>query len=188
MSDQNPYMAGESETEFAASGAINLHPGQPRGMVGQVPILGVLMIIQGAFVVILGIGVALLAMVMPAMIMQQMQNNPGLQGNGPAPVTMTRFMLAIYGGISIALLLIGISGILAGLRVFQFQRRVFGIISLSVGLGTIVGCYCFPTALALMIYGLIVLVNQPVITAFELGRQGHSSQEIQQAFARLEGN
>ncbi len=188
MSDQNPYMAGESETEFVASGAINLSPGQPRGMVGQVPILGVLMIIQGAFVVILGIGFALLATVMPAIIMQQMQNNPGLQGNGPAPVTMTRYMLAIYGGVSIVLLLIGISGILAGLRVFRFQRRVFGIISLSVGLGAFVGCYCFPTALALMIYGLIVLLNQPVITAFDLGRQGHSSQSIQHAFARIEGN
>ncbi len=185
MSDQNPYMSGESETELAGSGAIHLPPGQPRGMVGQVPILGVLMIIQGALVVVLGIGVAMLAAFMPAMIQQQMQNNPTRQGNDPAD--MTHFMLAIYGGVSMVILLIGISGILAGLRVFRFQGRTFGIISLSVGLGTIVGCYCFPTALALMVYGLIVLVNQPVITAFELGRQGHSSQRIQQAFARLEG-
>ena len=122
---------------------------------------------------------------MPTLI-AQMQNQPGAQNpNGMDPAAISRIMLATYGGMAIVLLLMGILNTLSGFRLVKFQGRIFGIVSLCLGFGTIISCYCFPTAMAVAIYGLIVLLNQPVITAFELGRQGYSSNQIQRAFARL---
>ena len=185
MFEQNPYIAGEAETEFIATGEIGLPAGQDRGLVGHVPVLGVLMIVQGVLVLFYGVIMVVLATFMPTLI-AQMQIQPGPQNpNGMDPTVMSRFMLVAYGVMAVVLLLMGTLNTLSGFRLVKFQGRVFAIVSLCLGFGTIISCYCFPTAMALAIYGLIVLLNQPVITAFELGRQGFSSNQIQRAFARL---
>ena len=56
---------------------------------------------------------------------------------------------------------------------------------LCVGMVSIMTCYCFPTSLALAIYGLVVLLSQPVKLAFDLGDQGYDPTEIQKAFLML---
>ena len=58
------------------------------------------------------------------------------------------------------------------------KNRVFGIISLAIGILTIVTVYCLPTALGLGIYRLIVLLNGPVTSAFQFREKGHSRAEI----------
>ena len=52
---------------------------------------------------------------------------------------------------------------------------------------SIAGCYCLPTAIGLFVYGLIVLLNEPVKRAFAMGEQGRTAAEIQNHFARLSG-
>lgn len=67
----------------------------------------------------------------------------------------------------------------------KFRGRTLGIVALSSGLLSIAGCYCLPTAIGLFIYGLIVLLNEPVKRAFAMGEQGRSASEIQTHFDRL---
>jgi hypothetical protein len=72
-----------------------------------------------------------------------------------------------------------------GIRMLKFRGRTLGIVALSSGLLSIAGCYCLPTAIGLFIYGLIVLLNEPVKRAFAMGEQGRSASEIQNQFDRL---
>jgi hypothetical protein len=87
----------------------------------------------------------------------------------------------------LVLLSSGILGVWGGIRMMKFRGYKLGIIALSGGLLTIFGCYCAPTAIALFIYGLIVMLNPQVKQAFEMGEQGRSPADIQNHFARLPG-
>lgn len=115
-----------------------------------------------------------------------MPGRPGMPAP-PMPVEMETIMLVMYGGAGLVLLSIGILGVWGGVRIMKFRSYTLGIVALSGGLLAIFGCYCAPTAIALFIYGLIVLLNPQVKQAFEMGEQGHSPADIQNHFARLPG-
>ena len=144
------------------------HPG--RGLVGHVPIVAVLLIVQGALESCLGLfflAFAALSLVLPA---------EALGGMDPR-------------GMAILMLIVGVPGVVcgplriaAGLCNWSYRRRKLGITALGVGLAAIVTGYCAPTAIALAIYGLIVYVNESVVAAFELGTRGRSKAEIQATF------
>ena len=103
------------------------------------------------------------------------------------PAGFELIMLAMYGSMGLISLVIGVLGIWAGIRMLKFRGRTLGIVALSSGLLSIAGCYCLPTAIGLFIYGLIVLLNEPVKRAFAMGEQGTSAADIQNQFARLPG-
>ena len=105
----------------------------------------------------------------------------------PMPAGFELIMLAMYGSMGLISLVIGVLGIWAGIRMLKFRGRTLGIVALSSGLLSIAGCYCLPTAIGLFIYGLIVLLNEPVKRAFAMGEQGTSAADIQNQFARLPG-
>jgi len=105
----------------------------------------------------------------------------------PMPVGFAWMMLAFYASMRLVLLVIGVLGIWAGIRMLKFPGRKFGIVALSSGLLSIASCYCLPTGIGLFIYGLIVLLNEPVKRAFVMGEQGLTAAEIQNQFARLSG-
>ena len=105
----------------------------------------------------------------------------------PMPAGFELIMLAMYGSMGLISLVIGVLGIWAGIRMLKFRGRTLGIVALSSGLLSIAGCYCLPTAIGLFIYGLIVLLNEPVKSAFAMGEQGRTASEIQNQFARLPG-
>lgn len=105
----------------------------------------------------------------------------------PMPAGFELIMLAMYGSMGLISLVIGVLGIWAGIRMLKFRGRTLGIVALSSGLLSIAGCYCLPTAIGLFIYGLIVLLNEPVKRAFAMGEQGRTASEIQNQFARLPG-
>ncbi len=167
----------------AAGGPIELGDVTSRGMVGQVQILGVLMIVQGVFVSLMGIAVGGYAVLMPQMFQQMQQQAAGQGGNAPPMPANMPLWIGIGGGLlAVTMLLIGFLTVFAGIRTMKFQGRVFSIVMLCVGLLTILTCYCLPTQVALSIYGLIVLLNAPVRDAFRFAEQGHSAREIQLAF------
>jgi hypothetical protein len=144
------------------------HPG--RGLVGHVPIIAALLIAQGILEVALGVfylGFAALTFVLPPEALAGMQ--PGV--------------------LAVLLVVVGVPGIACGaLRIaagtlnWSYRQRTLGMTALGVGLATILTGYCAPTAIALAIYGLIVYVNESVVSAFELGTQGRTKAEIQAAF------
>ncbi len=186
----NPY--GPSSTSAgpaAQQGDISLSPGERRGMVSQVPILGVLMIVQGVMEVLVSIGIAFYAFAMPMVFEQMRRDAANNAGGGAQPPTLppgAENWLMIGGSIfAVVILVIGVLTILSGVRIMNYRSRVLGITMLCCGMLTIATCYCFPTSLALAIYGLVVLLSSPVQHAFDLRSQGHEVTAIQRAFLSL---
>ena len=113
------------------------------------------------------------------MIMRE-QDNPGFRTNGPPGIEWV--LGAGYLVVGIVLLLAGIFRIYTGLQNFRYRKRVLGIVSLVCGLVSMMGCYCTPTGIGILIYGLIVYLNPAVRAAFELGEKGAPSDAILSSF------
>jgi len=177
----NPYAFSETTSPQTPTGS-------QRGMVHHVMALSILMIVQGSLSALVGLGLGAMALVVPAMIKAQggFPQRPGMPAQ-QMPAQMEWIMLAAYGGIGVVLLSTGILGIWGGIRIMKFRGRTLGVVALSAGLLGIFSCYCFPTAIGLFIYGLIVLLNPQVKQAFEMGEQGVTAADIQSHFARLPG-
>lgn len=157
-----------------------------RGMVGQVQILGVLMIVQGVLVSILGVAIAGYAILMPTFMQQAQQQAAGQGGNAaPMPPNIGLWFLVVGGLLGLMMLAIGSLTVYAGVLTMKLRGRMLSIVMLCTGLLTVLTCYCLPTQIALSIYGLIVLLNGPVRDAFRLAEQGHSARRIQLAFMSL---
>jgi len=189
MSTNNPDpFAANSDNPYAFNQTTAPAPTGSRGMVHHVMALSILMIVHGSLTALCGLGAGAMAFVMPALIKAQagMPRQPGMPAQ-PMPVEMETMMLVIYGGAGIVLLFSGILGVWGGVRIMKFRSYTLGIVALSGGLLAIFGCYCAPTAIALFIYGLIVMLNPQVKQAFEMGEQGRSPADIQSHFARLPG-
>ncbi len=183
----NPYQPSEQFTTAATPQdfGIEFSSSQTRGLVSHTTVLGVLMIIQGVMDLIACVFSAIYAWMMPAM-MNQMAQQAAANGQGqPMPPNIGQ-MFAIGGSVLAAVLfLMGALLIYGGIGVIRFQRRGVAIGALFFGMLTLITCYCFPTSLALGIYGMIVLLNSPVMLAFQLRKQGHLPLQIQQAFLAL---
>ncbi len=72
----------------------------------------------------------------------------------------------------------GVLQIVAGIRNRQFKNRILGVMAVSIGAAAIMLVYCAPTAIALLIYGLIVLLNPSVEEAFIMRDEGLSREDI----------
>ena len=88
----------------------------------------------------------------------------------------------LYVVTGLVIVIVGGLNIFAGLKVKNYRGKTLAIVALAAGLLTSVTCWCAPTALGLLIYGLIVLMNEDVKRAFEMGEQGYSPQDIQRNY------
>ena len=176
----NPY-------SFQETPSAELPPEMLRGLVHHVPALGILTIVQGGLVTLAGLFLVAMAALVPVI----MRADGAFGGVGPGnprrpmPADAEWFILVIYGCAGVFAIALGVLNIVGGVSMMRFRRRTLGIVTLSCGLLSLFGCYCFPTALGLFIYGLIVLLNAPVKRAFEMGAEGDTSKDIQAHFARL---
>ncbi|MCA9120296.1 MAG: hypothetical protein H6822_33350 [Planctomycetaceae bacterium] len=181
----NPYEAPLGEIPMETGGG-PLPPPQEPGMVGQVRIVSILMMIQGALDLLAGLGLIGMGFFMAFAMQEAFANNPqAQQGNGPPPETVVNMVSWIYGGLGAVVGSIGMLNLFAGYRNWKYKARTLGIISLVSGLGTIFSCYCAPTSLALCIYGLIVYLNASVASAFRMGEDGYTADEIAMTFSPL---
>lgn len=141
-----------------------------RGLIGHMPIVATLLIVQGFLEILLG----LLFLGVGAMF----------QWSGDKELENLKPMSFIMAAVSVPAILCGGFRILAGYWNLQFRQRMVGMVALGVGLMTLFTCYCAPTSIALAIYGLVVYLNEPVVAAFNLGAQGRTSTQIHAAFPR----
>jgi hypothetical protein len=74
--------------------------------------------------------------------------------------------------------LLGIMHFVAAYFGFNYKYRVFGIITMILGLSSMMTFYCAPTAIGLAVYGLIIYFNPAVAKAFQLRKTGTKKQEI----------
>jgi hypothetical protein len=144
-------------------------------MVGQVTAVAIIMIVQGSLVLLVGI---LLFIMGPAMF--ALSGSSGMQSEDD------RMAAGIAGGVYMllggVLLVVGGLNILAGVRNLKYRGRTLGIAAMCLGLIAALTCYCSLTAIGLLIYGLIVYLNQDVKRAFEMGDQGMSPDQIKASF------
>lgn len=194
MSSDNPFADPTHSNPYSPTGQAPRIPGEgsldpanlsSRGMVGQVQILGVLMIVQGVFILLMGGIVAFYAALMP-MIFSEMRAEAAQKGTANAMPPEAETWVLVIGVIAgLTLIAIAVLTIVCGVRTLRFRGRVMSIVMLCIGMVTMFTCYCMPTQLALSIYGMIVLLNGPVVMAFRFADQGHSSREIQRAFLSI---
>jgi hypothetical protein len=137
-------------------------------MVGQVTVIGILMIVQGALEIIMGAVLVVMALVMAAVLGQAAQQQE-LQGGPPFPV---HAVAGVYLAMAAAGLIPGALHIVAGIRGLYFRGRTFGLFSLLFGLLSIGTCYCSVTSVGLAVYGLIVYFNHNVARAFDMADRG----------------
>jgi len=150
-----------------------------RKMVGHVPVIAVLMMVQGGLELLMGVFLAVMAGVVPLLMRMD-----GVQGGreGPPPEAIAWMMLAIYGALGLLTIVAAVLHFLAGLRNYRFRSRTLGMVALAGGLVTVFSCYCAPTSVALAVYGLVTYLNADVNRAFAWGEAGRSKDEILRAF------
>lgn len=142
-------------------------PARKPGPVKQVPIVAVLMIVQGSLEVLLGLVFLSFGPITLLGGLDQGGSQPP-----PAVLGVVFILLALFLFASGGLL------IFAGIRNRKYRSRSLGLVALGVGTLACFTCYCAPTALGLLIYGLVVYLNSDVRYAFELGERGATDDEI----------
>jgi hypothetical protein len=135
-------------------------------VVGQVKIVGILMLVHGCTVILMGGMIAALGSWM-------MFAMPAQPAGGPPPALFA-VIYGVYGGL---IALCGLLNAVAGFRVMSFRNRVLGLVALFSNIVVFMSCYCVPTAIAMMVYGLVVLFNPDVTRAFELVARGATPEE-----------
>lgn len=144
------------------------------GWVSQIRIVAILNCVQGGLELILGLMMVSVAVFIPVMIRMDRQN--------PPPGEMEWILPIIYLCIGIPVLLAAILRIYSGIQNFRFRKRTLGIVSFVCGLVSMIACYCAPTGIGLLIYGLIVYLNPAVQAAFEMGEKGTPTDAILSSF------
>ncbi len=169
----NPY----ADPQLPSDGMPGPH-GVPmgRGMVGHVTLVSIMMIVQGALEIIVGLFMVGMGVSMPFVFRMQ-QGTQGLPPNFPAE-SMSWFLLIMYGGLGIVTLIAAGLHIAAGIRNYRFRNRTLGLVALIGGMVTVFTCYCAPTSIALGVYGLITYLNPEVGHAFAMGASGSTRSEI----------
>ena len=68
-------------------------------------------------------------------------------------------------------LIVGALQLWAGWRMRTYRSRGLVIAALIAGLLTLVGCYCLPTSLVLLVWGLVILLDAAVAERFARERR-----------------
>jgi hypothetical protein len=141
-------------------------PQNKPGSVRLVRTVAILMIIQGSLVCLMGL------LIMPSGISNAVQLTRQGKSDEATVILIASLVLALLFLISGGLL------IFAGIKNRKYRGRKLGIAALGVGAISILGMFCAPTAIALLIFGLIIYLNADVKRAFELGEQGATPDQI----------
>lgn len=133
-------------------------------MVNQVPVVSILMIVNGALVSLMGLLYSAMGPLMCTMINLAPPPGPG----GPKPEDKIAFtaISGIYIVLGLPTLACGALNIVAGIRGLMFRNRIFALVALFCNIITVFTCYCSPISIGVMIYGLIVLFQPDVARAF----------------------
>jgi hypothetical protein len=155
-------------------------------MVSHVPILSILMIIQGAFEVFMALIQVVCAVFMSVIIRTDLDRMQGQMPDGAeqpiSPDTMVWIMGGTYGTLAAICLVAALLHVWAGIRMLGYRGRTLGLTALVAGMASSITCYCAPTAVALGVYGLVTLLNPEVKDAFAMRQRGYSKRQIEDAF------
>lgn len=177
----NPYRAPQVGPAMPAATSAPMPPPQPPGLVSHVRIVAVLMMVQGVLAACFGLFYCSIGFVIPVFMEVAGRKDPNF--NAGNDQKMVWLFTALYVALGAPTMAAGILGIVAGIKGYGFRGRTLSIAALVTGIISIATCYCGPTAIALAVYGLIVLLNQEVTQAFQMRQQGYSSEQVLATFS-----
>ena len=173
----NPYQSPEVDPRLAADPTAYRAPSpNDFGWIKQVRVFAILNAVEGALELPMGLFVFGMAFFIPAMLRQQ------AEGQAQA-IELSKFLTIWYAVIGGLLMASSILRIVAAIRSFDFKGRALGIASVAFGLAAVFGVYCAPTAVGLLVYGLMVYLNPAVAAAFRMRASGMSVGQIYVAFS-----
>ncbi len=174
---ENPFESPRPVEQLPVENANYVHDGTGRGYVRQIGVVAWLMMIQGVlmlmfatFSLVFTLFMANLETLMPVQQREQFERD--------FPPEMQSMLTGVYGVWGVLSVVLAVLYIAAGFRNLRYQSRTFGIVTLFVGLVSIVTCYCAPTGIALAVYGLIIYFHPAAAEAFRLKKTGLSKPQI----------
>jgi hypothetical protein len=133
-------------------------------MANQVPVVAILMIVNGVIVSLMGLFFAIAG---PATLaLQFLAPGPGQRAPNSVDTVFMTVLSGFYVVMGLLVLVSGILNIVAGIRCLSYRGRTLALVALFSNLVPMLTCYCIPTSLGLMIYGLIVMFQSDVAYAF----------------------
>ena len=157
----NPYSDNDPQSPYAFQSQTPIGNGD--GYIKQLPVLGILNIVQASLELMMCVMVIGIAIFMGAM-----ENDPKLQNIPNAPpmewIAIGYFIFGAVIGVIATLRLV------AGIMILKKRGRVFSIVVSVLGLATVFTCYCSLTSIALCVYSLVVLIQPSVIEEFDRAR------------------
>ncbi len=176
MESDNPYAAhnlsGGPIRDVAGNAELSA------SILGHIRVVSILMIVHGILLCVVGLFLIGLAIAMPYFLAMQ-PNAIKQQPGGPDMQQMKWIMGIMYGSMGLAGLVPGIVQLVAGIYNLSLKKRMFGIVALIFGAVSIATCYCTPTAIGLLVYGLIIYLHDTSKQAFALREAGRTREEIQ---------
>lgn len=133
-------------------------------MTNQVPVVGILMIVNGSLTCVLAVG----AFVVTAITSLERHRHRQEEA----------ILIVFLGFGGVLLLCAGLLNIFGGIRALKYRNRAFVLTCLFFNLVPTLTIYCTANSLGLLIYGLIVIFNSDVARAFTLGETGMQADEI----------
>lgn len=131
-------------------------------LVRHVPWIAIALITNGVMMV----GMGLFPLVFGSFFWVELASMPPA---APGEDTTASYLLLVtLAVVGITHLVPGALQVWAGVRVRTFRGRGLAMAALTLGIVTVVGCYCAPTSIGLGIWGLIVLLDGEVARRFAL--------------------
>lgn len=143
----------------------------PGGMARQVPIVAVLLIVQGGLEGLVGVAYAYFAFIERTRAADALQAARNPRG-------MTAVFIAASGAMALVALVSALVKVWAGCRNYTYRGRTLGVVALLSGFASCLTLYCAPTSISLAIYGLIVYLNGQSAQAFALRQEGMTVNQI----------
>lgn len=154
----NPYSDNDQQSPYAFQS--QLPSGSGDFYIKQIPVVGILQIVQAALELMMGV-----LLIGAAIMMGLMQNNPQIQKMpNPPPMQIFSIGYSIFGAVVGVVALLRLT---SGIMILRKRARMFSIVTSVLGLASVFTCYCSPTSIALCVYTLIVLVQPSVIDEFD---------------------
>jgi len=156
----NPFSDSNQQAPYAFQSQVPNGDGGGDSYIKQLPIIGILTIVQASLELMVGVMLAFAAVMIGVM-----QNDPNIMREPNEP---PMFWIAVgYGIFASIVSIVALLRLTSGIMILRRRGRMFSIVMSILGLVTVLTGCCSLTSIALCVYSLIVLVQPSVMEEYE---------------------